>query len=133
MGAGTLQANQQTIIWTNLGLSWSANDTVSLRITGDFPPADGDKLRADTSYITDDTDGLENVYYHYQWIRVDGTDVTELDGETGATYTATADDVNKDIQVRVIFDDALRYREYPRYSPQVTVREIPPVVTSELR
>ena len=55
--------------------------------------------------------------------------MTELDGETGPTYTTTADDVTKDIQVRVIFDDAFRYREYPRYSPQVTVREVPPVVT----
>ena len=37
--------------------------------------------------------------------------------------------MTKDIQVRVIFDDAFRYREHPRYSPQVTVREVPPVVT----
>ena len=37
--------------------------------------------------------------------------------------------MNKDIQVRVIFDDAIGYREYPRYSPQVMVVEIPPVVT----
>ena len=95
----------------------------------DAAPADGVELRADVSGITDATDGLDNVFYHYQWIRVDGTDVTELDGETGATYTATADDVTKDIQVRVIFDDDVRYREYPRYSPQVTVREVPPVVT----
>ena len=55
--------------------------------------------------------------------------MTELDGETGPTYTATADDVTKDIQVRVIFDDEVRNKEYPRYSPQVTVREVPPVVT----
>ena len=129
LGAGNLQGDQETIVWTNTGLSWSANDTVSLSITGDAPPADGDELTADTSYITDDIDGLDNVFYHYQWIRVDGTDVTELDGETGPTYTTTADDVTKDIQVRVIFDDAFRYREYPRYSPQVTVREVPPVVT----
>ena len=138
LGAGELQCtvgrgcddeDKRTVNWTNTGLSWSASDTVSLSITGDAPPADGDELRADVSDITDDTDGLENVFYHYQWIRVDGTDVTELDGETGAMYTATADDVTKDIQVRVIFDDAFRYREYPRYSPQVTVREVPPVVT----
>ena len=130
VGRGCGDEDKRTIIWSNTGLSWGASDSVSLRITGDAPPADGDELRADASDITDDTDGLENVYYHYQWIRVDGTDVTELDGETGPTYTATADDVTKDIQVRVIFDDAFRYREYPRYSPQVTVREVPPVVTS---
>ena len=116
-------------IWQNPGISWSASDTISVVLTVDTAPTDGVELRADVSRITDDTDGLDNVFYHYQWIRVDGTDVTELDGETGPTYTTTADDVTKDIQVRVIFDDDVRNREYPRYSPQVTVREVPPVVT----
>ena len=129
LGTASLQTNQRFITWSNPGLSWSASDSVSLRITGDAAPRDGVELRADTSGITDDPDGLDNVFYHYQWIRVDGTTVTELDGETGPTYTTTADDVTKDIQVRVIFDDDVRNREYPRYSPQVTVREVPPVVT----
>ena len=93
-------------------------------------PTQGETLSADTSDIGDATDGLAYVYYHYQWIRVDGTDVTELDGETGATYTTTEDDVGKNIQVRVVFDDHIGYREYPRYSPQVTVPEVPPEVTS---
>ncbi|WP_420623233.1 fibronectin type III domain-containing protein [Candidatus Poriferisodalis sp.] len=90
----------------------------------------GETLTADTSGITDATDGLAYVYYHYQWIRIDGADVTELDGETGPTYTTTADDVDNNIQVRVVFDDDPGYREYPRYSPQVTVAEVPPEVTS---
>ena len=115
--------------WHGANLSWSASDTISVVLNVDAAPRDGVELRADTSGITDDTDGLDNVFYHYQWIRVDGTTVTELDGETGPTYTATADDVTKDIQVRVIFDDDVRNREYPRYSPQITVREIPPKVT----
>ena len=102
---------------------------ISVVLRVGVPPTDGVELTAGTSRITDDTDGLDHVYYHYQWIRIDGTTVTELDGETGSTYTTTADDVTKDIQVRVIFDDDLRNREYPRYSPQVTVREVPPVVT----
>ena len=116
-------------VWQDSGISWSAGQTIAITLDVDAAPADGVELTADTSGITDDTDGLEDVFHHYQWIRVDGTDVTELDGETGATYTATADDVTKDIQVRVIFDDDLRYREYPRYSPQVTVVEVPPKVT----
>ncbi len=116
--------------WEGANLSWSAGQTIAITMDVDAVPAAGVELRADTSGITDAPDGLDNVFYHYQWIRVDGTTVTELDGETGATYTATADDVTKNIQVRVIFDDAFRYREYPRYSPQVTVREVPPVVTS---
>ena len=114
--------------WHSVNLSWTSGETISVSMSVLPPPADGDELRADTSGITD-TDGLDNVFYHYQWIRVDGTDVTELDGETGPTYTTTADDVTKKIQVRVIFDDDVRYREYPRYSPQVTVREVPPEVT----
>ena len=125
----TDQGIRYDYIWQNAGISWSAGETIAVTLTVDAAPTDGVELRADTSGITDDTDGLDNVYYHYQWIRVDGTDVTELDGETGATYTATADDVTKDIQVRVIFDDDVRNREYPRYSPQITVREIPPKVT----
>ena len=115
--------------WNGANLTWSASDMISVVLRVGVPPTDGVELTAGTARITDDTDGLSNVYYHYQWIRVDGTDVTELDGETGPTYTATADDVTKDIQVRVIFDDDFGYREYPRYSPQVTVREVPPVVT----
>ena len=101
---------------------------ISVVLRVGVPPTDGVELTAGTARITD-TDGLDHVYYHYQWIRIDGTTVTELDGETGPTYTATADDVTKKVQVRVIFDDDLRNREYPRYSPQVTVREVPPVVT----
>ena len=116
--------------WNGANLTWSASDMISVVLRVGVPPTDGVELTAGTSRITDDTDGLDNVYYHYQWLRIDGTDVTELDGETGPTYTTTADDVTKDIQVRVIFDDDVRNREYPRYSPQVTVREVPPVVTS---
>ena len=118
-----------TYSWMGANLSWSTNDTISVVLTVDAAPTDGVELRADVSGITDDTDGLDNVFYHYQWIRVDVTDVTELDGETGPTYTTTADDVTRDIQVRVIFDDDVRNREYPRYSRQVTVVEVPPVVT----
>ena len=119
-------SNGHSYYWPNIGLSWSAGQTFAIVLSIEADPTDGVELRADTSGITDDTDGLSYVYYHYQWIRVDGT---ELDGETGSTYTTTADDVTKDIQVRVIFDDDVRNREYPRYSRQVTVREVPPVVT----
>ena len=130
LGAGSLSTNQRSITWNGTGLSWSASDTVSLRIiTGDAPPTDGDELRADVSGIIDDTDGLDNTFFHYQWLRVDGTTVTELDGETGPTYTATADDLTKNVQVRVIFDDDSGNKEYPRYSSQITVVETPPAVT----
>ena len=124
-----LQVTRYVYFWQNPGISWSNGETISVVLTVDAAPADGVELRADTSGITDDTDGLDNVFYHYQWIRDDGTDVTELDGETGPTYTATADDVTNNIQVRVVFDDDAGNKEYPRYSSQVMVQEIPPVVT----
>ena len=76
-------------------------------------------MTADVSGITDGTDGLTTALFHYQWIRVDGTAETELDGETGATYTPTAADVGKHLKVRVIFDDDAGNREYPRTSRQV--------------
>ncbi len=113
------------LTWTSTGLSWSEDDMVELVISVPAP-SQGQTLTADTSGISDAGDGLAYVYYHYQWIRDDGTDVTELAGETGPTYTATADDVGKNIRVRVVFDDHLQNREYPRYSPQVMVMAIPP-------
>ena len=91
-------------------------------LTPDTPEA-GDELTADVSGITDGTDGLANAYFYYQWIRVDGTDETELDGETGSTYTLTGDDVGTQLRVRVIFDDDAGYREYPRTSPLPIVEE----------
>ena len=57
-------------------------------------------LTADTSPI-DDEDGLENVSYSYQWI-AGGTDI---DGATGSSYTLTASEQGKTIQVRVTFTD----------------------------
>ena len=87
--------------------------------TLDATPQQDIELTADISGITDSTDGLDNVLYLYQWIRVDGADETELAGETGSTYTPTADDVGKNLKVRVIFDDAAGNQEYPRYSPEI--------------
>ena len=81
-------------------------------------PSQGQTLTADVSAITDATDGLDNVYYHYQWIRDDGTDVTDLEDETGPTYTATADDVGNNIQVRVVFDDDLQNRNTRATAPR---------------
>ena len=61
-------------------------------------------LTADVSSIND-VDGLTNVSYSYQWIRNDGTDDADIGGQTGSTYTLTAEDVGKTIKVRVSFTD----------------------------
>ena len=92
------------------------------------------EVTADVSGITDRTDGLANAFFHYQWIQVDGTAESELDGETGSTYTPTADDVGKHLKVRVIFDDDAGNKEYPRTSRQVgPVVAKPPGRDGELR
>ena len=99
--------------------------------TLDATPQKDIELTADVSGITDSTDGVTNAFFHYQWIRVDGTDETELDGETGPSYTPTADDVGKSLKVRVIFDDDAGNQEYPRYSPEIgPVLGTPPTVSS---
>ena len=61
-------------------------------------------LTADVSAITDE-DGLSNVTFSYQWIRVEGGVETEIADATSASYTLTEDDEGKDIQVRVSFTD----------------------------
>ncbi len=57
-------------------------------------------LTVDTSNIADQ-DGLTSVSYSYQWI-AGGSDIG---GATGSTYTLTASEQGKTIQVRVTFTD----------------------------
>ena len=61
-------------------------------------------LTADTSGISD-ADGLTNVSYSYQWIRNDGTNDSDMGGQTGSTYTLVSADEGKAIKVRVSFTD----------------------------
>ena len=61
-------------------------------------------LTADVSSIND-SDGLTNVSYSYQWIRNDGTNDADIGGQTGSTYTLTDEDVGKSIKVKVSFTD----------------------------
>ena len=75
-------------------------------------------VTADVSGITD-SDGVDDAEFLYQWIRVDGSDETELEGETGPAYTVVDDDVGSHLKVRVVFDDDAGNQEYPRTSPQV--------------
>ena len=92
-------------------------------------PKDGVEVTADVSGITDSTDGVANASFQYQWIRVDGTDETDI-GAVGATYTPTADDVDKHLKVRVVFDDDAGNEEYPLTSPRFgpVVEGVPPTL-----
>ena len=106
-------------IWRDVGMSWSVNDTIPVTLSVDYAPKKGGELTADVSGIRDGTDGVVNSFFHYQWVRVDGTDETDINGETGPAYTPTAADVDKHLKVRVVFDDDAGNKEYPRNSPQV--------------
>ena len=64
----------------------------------------GETLTASTSGIGD-ADGLDNAVFSYQWVRIDGNAESDIDGETGSTYTLGDADQGKTIRVRVSFDD----------------------------
>ena len=73
-------------------------------ITG--TPQVGETLTASTSDI-EDTDGLTNVSFSYQWL----TDDADIAGATGGSYTLVADDEGKTIKVRVSFTDDRNHQE----------------------
>ena len=104
--------------WNNSGLSWAVGDSVSLRIdeVSNSPPIGvptiagtarvGETLTASTSDIVD-TDGLRNVAWRYQWMRVasDGTSNATDIGTDSSTYTLTSADQGKKVKVKVSFQD----------------------------
>ena len=85
------------------------NSTVNTPATGAptiaGTPQVGETLTAVTTAIMD-ANGLNNVSYTYQWIRVDGSD-SNIAGATASTYTLVAADEGKTIKVKVsLTDDA---------------------------
>ena len=64
----------------------------------------GQTLTAGTTAIMD-ADGLNNVSYTYQWIRVDGGTETNISGATASTHTLVAADQGTTIKVKVSFTD----------------------------
>ncbi len=98
-------------------LSWTLGTSIQVVLSVETPK-DGLEVTADVSGITDSTDGVASANFDYQWIRVDGTDETDIDGETGSTYTPTADDVDKHLKVRAVFNDDAGNQEYPITSPR---------------
>ena len=64
----------------------------------------GQTLTAATTDIAD-ADGLASPSYGYQWVRVDGSNETDIAGATSGTYTPEAADVGKKLKVKVSFTD----------------------------
>ena len=96
-------------------LLWSEGQEVRISLVlGSFPSEGavtisgtarkGLMLTADVSDISD-PDGLTNPSYTYQWVQVDGTTETDIPGATEASYTPVADDVGKQVKIRVSFTD----------------------------
>ena len=83
-------------------------------------PAVLHELTADITGISD-ADGLHNVSYSYQWIRVDGGSETNV-GTDSSTYTLVDDDEGKNIKVTVSFTDDGSNQE------SLTSQEVGPVV-----
>ena len=87
----------------------------------------GETLTADTSGIADE-DGLTNVSYSYQWV----SDDTDIDGATDSSYTLSADDVGKTINVRVSFEDDAGNEESVTSAATATAAARPSLTASVL-
>ena len=73
----------------------------------------GQELTADASPILD-TDGLTDVDFTYQWLRVDAdgtSNPVDITDANAATYTLTAADAGKKVKVKVSFTDELSGEE----------------------
>ena len=95
----TTQAYKLTVTRNALSESQAAGAPI---ITGTVQV--DEPLGVDTRDITD-ADGLNNVSYRYQWIRVDGSNEADIAGAAAATYTPVAADLGKTLKVRVSFTD----------------------------
>lgn len=148
--AGTVMAQITSGVGYTVGTPSSASVTVNDNDTPPNSPATGapiiigkpelgETLKTDVSNIRD-ANGLTNVSYAYQWIRVIGSMETEIPGATGSTYTVVTADSGYQLKVRVNFNDDLGYPEelesaltamvvIPGVTPVITITADPPGVT----
>ena len=83
----------------------------------------GQPLAVDLTGI-EDADGLTNVSYSYQWVRVDADGLSnevDITDATDATYTLDDADLGKTLKVRVTFDDDAGHTETLTSAATVTV------------
>ena len=64
----------------------------------------GQTLTADISSI-EDTDGLDNAVFTYQWVSSDGSADSDIEGATASTHVVSDLEMGKTIMVRVSFTD----------------------------
>ena len=80
----------------------------------------GERLTADTSGIADEN-GMDNVEFSYQWIRVDDDTETEIKYAAASTYTPGVKDIHKKVKVEVTFTDEDGHEE------SLTSKQVGPV------
>ena len=113
-----------TYEWSDGSPGWSADDKVAvalifprnldpggLAFTGAYQT--GQSLTANTSKVTD-PNGLTSPTYTYAWERVscdDSANDGEIMGETSASYTVVAGDLDCNLKVTVTFKDDVGYPE----------------------
>ena len=107
--------------WASSGVSLTAGTDIAVKLTAPGTPntaamgapaitgtaAVGQPLAVDLTGI-EDADGLTNVSYSYQWVRVDADGLSneaDITDATDATYTLVDADLGKTLKVRVTFDD----------------------------
>ncbi len=83
----------------------------------------GETLTADTSGVQD-SDGVNDVEFGYQWTRSDGTTDADISGATGMSYVLTSSDVRRTIKVRVFFTDNGNFSETLTSGPTATVLDL---------
>ena len=90
----------------------------------------GETLTAVTTGIAD-ANGLTNVSYTYQWIRVDGGTEADIASTNSSTYDLVAADQGKTIKVKVSFTDDASHAETLTSAATATVVAAPtaPMVT----
>ncbi|WP_419167519.1 Calx-beta domain-containing protein [Candidatus Palauibacter sp.] len=118
--------------------------TLTVRVTdNDNSPAEGaptitgipqvdETLTAHTDGISD-ADGLTEVAWRYQWLRVSGGSEPQISGATELTYLVQEADVGSRLKVRVDFEDDTGNAESLASAPtdEVRAKPVTPVVTVE--
>ena len=84
----------------------------------------GQSLQASTSGIADG-DGLANATFAHQWIRIDGTNETDIASATESSYALVSADEGQTVRVRVSFTDDAGNSESLTSSATATVEPKP--------
>ena len=70
----------------------------------------GETLTADTTGM-EDGNGLDRVWFRFQWVSNDGSADTDIAGAADSSYTLAASDAGRTLRVRVSFTDRGGYAE----------------------